>query len=66
MHLKRVCDASRLTDLEKNEAVIYARLLKRQMHIALIPFIVGLEKGVKISGLSCLLLFMNFHWSSLN
>jgi hypothetical protein len=29
MHLKEVCDASRLNDLKKNEAVIYASLLKK-------------------------------------
>ena len=29
MNLKKVCDASRLSDLEKNEAVIYAQLLKK-------------------------------------
>jgi hypothetical protein len=29
MHLKEVCDASRLNDLKKNEAVIYAKLLKK-------------------------------------
>ena len=29
MHLKQVCDSSRLADLSKNEAVIYVKLLKK-------------------------------------
>ncbi len=29
IHLKKVCDASRLADLTKNEAVIYVKLLKK-------------------------------------
>ena len=29
MHIKKVCDKSRLADLGKNEAVIYAKLLKK-------------------------------------